>query len=157
MTRKLILILAIFFTLQVATAKTISGQVTAVKDGDTIVVLKNRVTYTIRLDGIDCPEKKQAYGQKAKQFVSDRVFAKVVRVEYTKRDRYQRYLGMVYYGKDKNLNQELLKAGMAWHYKQYSKDKYLAKLEQIARQKKMGLWQDKHAIPPWEFRRQRRK
>jgi endonuclease YncB( thermonuclease family) len=137
--------------------KSISGLVTAVKDGDTIVVLKNKTTYTIRLDGIDCPEKKQAFGQKAKQFVSGRVFGKIVRVDYTQKDRYQRYLGTVYYDKGKCLNQELLKAGLAWHYKQYNKDRYLANLEQAARSKRLGLWQDKHPIPPWEFRRIKRK
>lgn len=137
--------------------KSITGQVTAVKDGDTIVVLKNKTTYTIRLDGIDCPEKKQAFGQKAKQFVSGRVFGKIVRVDYTQKDRYQRYLGTVYYGKGKCLNQELLKAGLAWHYKQYNKDRHLANLEQAARSKRLGLWQDKRPIPPWDFRRINRK
>ncbi|MDD2229958.1 MAG: thermonuclease family protein [Candidatus Cloacimonetes bacterium] len=138
-------------------AKTVQGKVTAVKDGDTIVVLQNRSTYTIRLDGIDCPEKKQAFGQQAKNFVSMQVFGKQVRVEYQQKDRYQRYLGTVYYATSKNLNQELLKAGLAWHYKHYNKDAVLARLESIARNNKRGLWADKNPTPPWDFRKAKRK
>lgn len=152
-------LLAIAFSLLAysISAKTIQGKVTAVKDGDTIVVLQNRTTYTIRLDGIDCPEKKQAFGQQAKNFVSTQVFGKQVRVEYKQKDRYQRYLGMVYYGKSRSLNQELLKAGLAWHYKQYNKDAALARLESIARSNKRGLWVDKNPFPPWDFRKAKRK
>ena len=156
-TRRLTLIALLLICFCPLAAKTISGKVTAVKDGDTIVVLKNRVTYTIRLDGIDCPEKKQAFGDKAKRFVSDKVFSRNVKVVYTKKDRYQRYLGTVYYGGGKNLNEDLLKAGLAWHYKQYNKDPILAKLEATARRNKTGLWADKNPVAPWNFRRIKKK
>ena len=46
-----------------------SGKVVSVLDGDTIDVLYNRRAKRIRLNGIDAPEKGQAFGQKAKQFV----------------------------------------------------------------------------------------
>lgn len=153
--RKTLSLFFLILCLGILQGKTISGKVTAVKDGDTIVVLRNKTTYTIRLDGIDCPEKKQAFGQKAKQFVSSKVFGAQVRVEYKKKDRYQRYLGYVYYGKGKNLNEELLKAGLAWHYKQFNKDPRLARLETAAQKSRVGLWQDKHPIPPWQFRRKK--
>ena len=39
-----------------------SGQVVSVLDGDTIEVLFNQRPERIRLSGIDCPEKGQAYG-----------------------------------------------------------------------------------------------
>jgi endonuclease YncB( thermonuclease family) len=47
-----------------------SGKVIRVIDGDTISVLKDKEPVRIRLYGIDCPEKKQAFGKKAKQFTS---------------------------------------------------------------------------------------
>ncbi|MDD4310440.1 MAG: thermonuclease family protein [Candidatus Cloacimonetes bacterium] len=151
--RRLSVVLILLLWICTGAAKTISGKVIAVKDGDTIVVLKNKSSYTIRLDGIDCPEKRQAFGDRAKRFASDRVFGKQVRVQYSKKDRYQRYLGDVYYNGNKCLNRELLKAGLAWHYKQYNKNPELAKLEQNARKRKEGLWADAYPKAPWDFRR----
>jgi len=153
--RLLPLLLFLLFSALLA-GKTLSGRVIGVKDGDTIVVLADKTSYTIRLDGIDCPEKQQSYGEKAKQFTSAQVFAKPVRVVYQNRDRYLRILGTVYYSNAKNLGCELLKAGLAWHYKHYNKDPYLAKLENQARNQRKGLWAERNPVPPWEFRRQKR-
>lgn len=61
-------------------------------------------------------------------------------------------MGVVTVG-GKNLNQELVRAGMAWHYVRYApKDKTLAKLEADARAALRGLWVDKAPIPPWDYR-----
>ncbi|WP_424057806.1 thermonuclease family protein [Pedobacter sp.] len=49
-------------------------------------------------------------------------------------------------------NQEMVTLGMAWHFKRYSSDSLYAKLENIARKKKVGLWQDSTAIAPWDWR-----
>lgn len=135
----------------------ISGKVIGVKDGDTIVVLIGKEATTIRLVDIDCPEKKQAFGTKAKQFTSNLCLGKFVKI-YTgngKRDRYNRILGTVYVG-NINVNRELVKAGLAWNYK-YSKRKDYAEIEREARAKKRGLWIDKNPISPWDFRKQSRK
>jgi endonuclease YncB( thermonuclease family) len=85
--RKLYILIALALCLTSFSAKTITGKVIAIKDGDTIVVLKAKTTHTIRLDGIDCPEKKQAFGDRARQFASQQVFGKKVRVEYKSKDR----------------------------------------------------------------------
>lgn len=131
------------------------GKVVGVKDGDTIEVLFEGKSQTIRLVDIDCPEKKQAFGSKAKQFTSDLCFDKEVNVESNgKRDRYERILGTVYI-ENKNLNQELVKAGLAWHYKKYSDKQIFADLEQTARENKIGLWADSNPIAPWDFRPKR--
>ena len=68
---------------------------------------------------------------------------------------YGRIVGFVFVG-DKNLNKELLSAGLAWHYKQYSRDPELAKLEFEARSAKRGLWAESDPMPPWEWRRMKR-
>jgi len=146
------LVLCLFWLLA-CHAKTITGKVVVVKDGDTIVVLSARQQYTVRLDGVDCPELKQAYGRKAKQFTSGQVFGKNVSVRITGRDRYKRYLGKVFYGKSSNLERELLRAGLAWHYKYYNKEQALADLETVARNKRRGLWADLQPIAPWVYRR----
>ena len=131
------------------------GKVVSVSDGDTIKVIKDGKQVKVRLAAIDCPEKKQPYGQKAKQFTADMVAGKSVKVWETDTDRYGRIVGFVFIG-DKNLNKELLSAGLAWHYKKYSSDHELAKLENQARVAKRGLWAEPDPVAPWVWRRQKR-
>jgi endonuclease YncB( thermonuclease family) len=126
--------------------------VVGVSDGDTITVLEGTTQYKIRLSGVDAPESKQPFGQKAKQFTSAQVFNKTVSIAVVDKDRYGRLVGDVTID-GKNLSQELVKAGLAWHYSQYSKSPVLAKLESAARAAKQGLWADVKPVAPWEFRK----
>lgn len=136
----------------------ISGKVVRVADGDTFTLLDNKnKQIRIRLYGIDCPENKQDYSQVAKKFTSDRVFGKVIKVEVQNVDRYGRIVGLVILPDGKNLNEELLKAGLAWHYTHYDKTKEFAKLQRIAKREKRGVWRHKNPIPPWDFRKLSRK
>ena len=153
-----IVIASFFLSPAVAKASypsSIEGRVVGVHDGDTITVLQGKKQYKIRLDGIDAPELSQAYGQVSKRFASDFAFGKTARVEIHGVDRYGRYLGEVFVD-GHSLNRAILAAGLAWHYKQYSKDPSLAALEDRARQGKIGLWKDPSPVPPWEFRRQKK-
>lgn len=132
----------------------LSGKVVSVLDGDTFILLtaSNRQV-RIRLHGIDCPEKNQPFGQVAKKFASNAIFGKTVRVDSLDTDRYGRTIGMVWYDEPtKNLNEELLKAGVAWHYKRYDQNPKWAKLEQDAKDAKIGLWQSNSALAPWDWR-----
>ncbi len=140
-------------------AEEIVGRVVRVADGDTITVLATGGTrsvasatqHKIRLQGIDAPEKKQAFGNASRKFLSGLVANREVRVTYAKRDRYGRILGTVFVdGRDINL--EMLKAGMAWHYKKYDTNPAYAKAETEARTARCGLWQDKNPTPPETFR-----
>jgi micrococcal nuclease len=134
----------------------IEGKVIAVKDGDTIQILYDGKPLVIRLAHIDCPEikKKQPYGTAAKKFTSDFCFAKMVRVENDgKLDRNHRMIAVVYNEKGINLNRQLMKAGLAWHFKKYSSDNVYAQLETVARNSGTGLWSEKNPIPPWEWRK----
>ena len=136
----------------------IQGKVVGVSDGDTITILtKDNVQIKVRLEGIDCPEKKQAFGQKAKQFTSDMAFGKNVTLKKSGQDRYGRTLGYIILPDNKNLNKEILKAGFAWHFKKYNKDAELANLEIQARKSKRGLWSDPNPIAPWDFRKAAKK
>ncbi len=137
----------------ICNAEGITGKVVKVKDGDTIVVLDGTLTMvTVRLAGVDAPEKKQDFGVVAKQFVSDQVFGKVVTFQEITKDRYGRTVAFVFY-KNKNLSEELLKVGLAWHYLKYDKSKYLQELETTARNSKVGLWSLPNPIAPSEFRK----
>ncbi|SNB07519.1 Micrococcal nuclease-like nuclease [Flavobacterium psychrophilum] len=134
-------------------AQSVTGKVVKVKDGDTIVVLDSTKTMiTVRLAGIDAPEKKQDYGQNAKQFTSNQIFGKVVTFQEIIKDRYGRTVAFVFY-ENKNLSEELLKVGLAWHYVMYDKSKYLRELETTARNSKIGLWSLPNPIAPSEFRK----
>ena len=128
------------------------GKVIGVKDGDTFEVLFDGKGQTIRLEHVDCPEKKQPYGMAAKKFASDLCFGNIVRVENKgTRDRYKRLIATIFIN-NICINKELVKAGFAWHFKKYSTDTDYDELEEQARQNKVGLWADSTQIPPWEWR-----
>jgi micrococcal nuclease len=137
-------------------ATTAGDKVVGVKDGDTFELLRNGQTLTVRLFGVDTPEKNQAYGQRSKQFASDLAFGKTVRLIEHNKDRYGRTVGTIMLPDGRNLNEELVREGYAWHYKAYSNDTRLANLEADARRFKRGLWQDPNPTPPWEFRKEKR-
>lgn len=65
-------------------------KVVVVTDGDTIKVLHNGKAEKVRLTGVVCPEKKQAFGRRAKQFTSALAFGKAIRVAVTGHGRYGR-------------------------------------------------------------------
>lgn len=161
-TRFLLLLVATLLVANPSAADTLQGRVVGIADGDTVTVLDSSNTqFKIRLKGIDAPEKKQAFGNKSKEFLSALVFNKLVTVEYYKQDKYGRTLGKIIVdGIDANLEQ--IKSGMAWHYKKYQneqsvEDQFLyANAEILARSKKHGLWFDREPTPPWEWRKQKK-
>jgi endonuclease YncB( thermonuclease family) len=129
-----------------------NGKVISVLDGDTIIILsKNHVQLKIRLEGIDCPEHNQAFGEKAKYTTKTLCYHKEVRIEKTGEDRYGRTLAFVYVDTI-CVNKELLRQGMAWQYKKYNHDPEYAALENEARVNKIGIWSQPNPVPPWEFR-----
>ncbi len=133
--------------------KRAGDRVVAVKDGDTMDLLRNGQVIKVRLYGIDSPEKNQDFGQRAKQYASDLAFGKYVQLIAHNTDRYGRTVGSIILPDGRNLNEEMVRAGFAWHYKEYSKDQNLANLETDARRFKRGLWKDPNPMPPWDFRK----
>jgi endonuclease YncB( thermonuclease family) len=134
-----------------------SGKVIKISDGDTItLLLEGNQQKKLRLAEVDCPESGQAFGKNAKQFTSAQVFGKTVKFVEDTKDRYGRSVAKVYYDNDKYLSRELIKAGMGWWYFSYSKDTTLGKLQEKAKAKKIGLWQDVNAMAPWEYRKMKR-
>ena len=135
-----------------------SGPVVSALDGDTIDVLHNQRPERIRLSGIDCPEKGQAYGQKAKQAASAIAFGKNVKIQTHGHDKYKRTLADVILPNGMNLNQELVRQGWCWWYRKYAPgDAVLEELlEKAARETRNGLWVDPQPVPPWEWRKRRK-
>jgi len=134
-------------------ADLITGKVINVSDGDTITVLTaNKTSHKIRLNDIDAPESKQAFGNKSKENLKKYIYQKNVVVEYKNKDRYNRILGTVFLD-NVDINLQQVKDGYAWVYRQYSKKSEYYKAEETARKMKLGLWFDKNPIEPWEFRK----
>jgi micrococcal nuclease len=136
-----------------AFASNFSGKVVGISDGDTIRVLHNGRAERIRLNGIDCPELHQPFGARAKLFTSSLAFGKTVNVDVTGTDRYQRTIAQITLPDSRNLERELVRAGLAWWYRQYSNDPILKQLEREARAAKRGLWIEPQPTPPWEYRK----
>lgn len=137
-------------------AESFDGKVVRVADSDSITVLTDQKRQIkVRLYGIDCPESRQAYGSRAKQFTSGKVFGQRVHVEVMDVDRYGRTVGIVTTADGTVVNRELLAYGMAWVYTAYCKAplcREWKQVEQKARQAKVGLWADKSPVSPWKWR-----
>ncbi|MDL2266598.1 thermonuclease family protein [Desulfovibrio sp. OttesenSCG-928-G15] len=141
--------------------------VTSVSDGDTFRV-KNPdggKNIAVRVWGIDTPEnkgrqwEKQPYSEESGDLARALLpVGSTVALQARQKDRYKRTVAVVYLQDDKVLQEELLKAGLAWVYPQYCKncDNWKA-LEKKARKEQRGLWQDATPVPPWEWRKAGRK
>ena len=132
-----------------------TGKVVGIIEGDSLRVMRNGKSEHVRLHAVDCPEKGQPFGAKAKQFTSQEAFGKTVQVREAGRDRDGRTLAEVILPDGRSLNQELLKAGLAWWFRKYSRNISLGDLEDDARLAKRGLWEDPEPVPPWDWRKTR--
>ncbi|SDY37983.1 thermonuclease family protein [Nitrosomonas sp. Nm58] len=152
-------LILLVLSLPLYAAQEYRGRVVAISDGDTLTILdSNKRQIKVRLAEIDTPESKQPYGSKAKQELSALAYNKTAIVKSQSTDRYKRVVGRVYVG-NVDVNAELVRRGSAWVYRQYAKDKSLYALENQARKNRVGLWSlpESEKIPPWEWRKSRRK
>ena len=87
-----------------------------VVNDDTIDMLTDdNQTIPIRLNGIDCPERGQPYGNNATEFLRETIGGQTVRIVEHDKDRYGRTIGELYHD-GTLINLSLVKAGLAWHY-----------------------------------------
>ena len=133
-------------------ASTLSGRVVSVVDGDTLHLLTPaHQEIKVRLAEIDAPEKKQAFGMRSKQSLSDMCFGKDASIDNKGLDRYGRTIGRITCaGTDANAEQ--VRRGMAWVYDKYATDMSLYQLQDKAKTQHLGLWSDPSPVAPWEFR-----
>jgi endonuclease YncB( thermonuclease family) len=135
-------------------AKDLVDKVVGILDGDTLEELHNQHPDRIRLNGIDCPEKGQAFGNNAKHAASELVFGKDVTLQTHGLDKYHRTIADVLLSDGTNANHTLVKDGWCWWYRKYAPgDTVLERLEKEARDAKKGLWADPQPVPPWEWRK----
>jgi len=123
-----------------------------------VVLDGSNTQHKIRLSGIDCPERKQAWSARAKQALSDYVFDRQVTVDWEKRDRYKRIVAKILDGQQ-DVNLALVRDGLCWWYQKYASEQIAVDrvlyedAEDGARREHRGLWSDQDPIPPWEWRR----
>ena len=107
----------------------ISGKVIAIIDGDTYdVLIHDNKTIRIRMEGIDAPERGMPFFRKSKDYLAKLCFNKNIHIKITGKDRYNRYLAYTFLNDTTELSSEMIKAGLAWHYKEYNADTVLASL-----------------------------
>jgi hypothetical protein len=131
----------------------LEGHVIHVADGDTITVLKGKEQLRVRIGGIDAPERRQAFSRHNGSSVQHGPPADCDR--RVAQERPLRPAGGIGV-----LEGSGHRAGLAWHYKRYAneqtsdKRERYAETEQKARAHRIGLWQDKEPVPPWEWRQE---
>ena len=148
--------------------------IVGVSDGDTVTAKCNKMNpqqIKVRLNAIDAPENRQPFGNRSKQALSDLVYMKEAVLRCNKKDQYKRYVCSVWVAPRSKPNGErtldaglaMVTQGMAWWYRQYSKEQTPQERGQYefaeyeAKAKKVGLWSDPHALPPWEWRKQKKR
>ncbi len=138
----------------------LEGQVTAVLDGDTLELIDlNNQEFRVRLQGIDAPEKTQAYGPQAKALLTRITLNQTAHVIWNEKDKYGRIIGKVLI-KENDICLEMIAAGLAWHFTRYEQsqsedDRQLYKAtEKKVREQRKGLWADINPQPPWKYRHQ---
>jgi micrococcal nuclease len=127
--------------------------VTSVSDGDTIKVLIDGKTESVRLIGVDTPETKdprkavQCYGAEASAYTKTTLLGKIVSLaqddSQQNRDKYGRLLRYVFLEDGINFNEQLIRTGYAYEYTYRTPYQYQAtfkQAEQAARANSVGLW-----------------
>jgi micrococcal nuclease len=153
-----VLPLALFLLLSSVEAFPFSAEVVGVLEGSAIEVMRLGKAQRIHLHGLDCPEKDQPYGDEVKPALSALVFAMEVTVEPRGKDKSGRILAEVLLADGTNVNHALVKEGRCWWSRKFAPDNAeLERLELEAREAKKGLWEDPEPIPPWEFRKAKRR
>lgn len=142
-----------------ASADSIDCRVIGIADGDTFSCLTaTKDNIRVRLAGIDAPEAKQPYGNRARQALSGLIFGKEVTLIVQNQDRYGRTVAHVMVDHI-DVNAEMVRTGAAWAYREYLKDRTLLNLEAVAKEFNRGLWSlaKSEQQPPWEWRKAKRR
>lgn len=140
-----------------------SAYVRYVIDGDTIIITKGWGEIKIRLDSIDCPEDGQHWGDIAKYGLIKLIGRRKVHIEEHGLDNHGRTLATIYTRHKQtnewmNVNERMVMLGHAWVMRMFydhlptDRQNKLNRLENWAKSKKVGLWQNENPIPPWKWR-----
>lgn len=131
-------------------SQSFEGKVIRVIEGDVLLFQTTDSTFTVRLYGVDAPDIGQIFSTETIKYLEDYLWADA-RITM-KKNFNQDGINVTLSIRDKNINKELVKNGYAWYDRIHCVDADLARSEEQARDKKLGLWINKNPVPPWEFR-----
>ena len=131
--------------------ESLTGQVIAVVDGDSIKVETGLTVYNIELIGIDAPEIGQKFGNHAVNYLSELVNKRSVMVDLYQSDRFGNFEGELFLD-GVSINKLLLQDGFAWARRDIARGSLWSGLESLARDQNFGLWRNDNPMPPWKFR-----
>jgi endonuclease YncB( thermonuclease family) len=154
---RVLILLSVLFLFSSAAIAAAPVTITGIIDGDTV---RARVAdgrqIKIRIYGIDAPERRQPYGQRATQAIKSLISGKRIEMEVMDKDRYGRTVARLL-ANGQDVGGEMVAAGYAWVYPQFCRLLCICAEyesgEKSARDARLGLWQDQNPIPPWEWRR----
>jgi endonuclease YncB( thermonuclease family) len=145
-------LLAILVLLSTYARADFTGRVVRISDGDTLTVMVEKRQVRVRLDSIDAPERRQAFGKRSQNSLAQLCASRQAHVAERGKDRYGRIIGVVTCAAI-DANAEQVRRGMAWVFVRYAApNSPLYALERAARSERVGLWADQRPIPPWEWR-----
>lgn len=134
--------------------------IVGITDGDTVKARCGEAgsyeQVNVRIVAIDAPKRRQPWGTRSRQHLSDLCFQ--VNAKFTVRytDRYGRLVADIEC-RNKDVATEQVSAGMAWVYDQYARNhQHLYAVQENAQTIRRGLWSDKNPIAPWLWRRGQR-
>ena len=134
----------------------LTGVVVGVHDGDTLRMQNGTSTVKVRLFGIDAPELGQPFSRASRDKLSSLTFGKTIHLVSHGKDAYGRQLADILLEDGTNVNQEMVRAGMAYYFRRYTRSADLERFENEARRERRGVWSLDGMVPPWEYRRKER-
>ncbi|QIM68608.1 thermonuclease family protein [Basfia succiniciproducens] len=153
--RSFISIFLILLPLWAQAQREVKCRVVRVSDGDSLTCLAhNNKQIKVRLLDIDAPERRQPFGNKARQQLAQLIFKREITLRISGYDRYNRTLATVFNEKNENINLKMVQLGLAWAYNQYSENPEYGKAEALAKKRKIGLWRETNPIEPSRYRRE---
>lgn len=120
-----------------------------------------------RFQGIDAPERKQPFGNRARESLSELTYMKEAELRCNKIDRYKRHVCSVWVTpasapngpRTLDAGLAMVTTGMAWWYRAYAKEQSPQErgqyefAEKEAKERKAGLWRDPEPVAPWDWRK----
>lgn len=150
----------LIFALAAASLVAIAGDriaafVNKIEDGDTVLLTVTNSVKTIRyrLFGIDAPEKDQSFSRTSKARLTELLRKQSVQIEEHGHDRYRRGLCTIYLHDGTDVNLEMIREGMAWHYTYFFTNETYAAAQKEAKESRRGLWIEKNPVEPHVFRK----
>jgi len=130
--------------------------VVAIGDGDGGVVETNGFRRQFRLYGVDAPERGQPSWRESRDYLKQLILLRPVMLRIRDFDRYGRCVADVYGVSGIRISAVMIRAGMAWWYRQYAFDDFeLREAEEAARRARGGLWVESSPTPPWVYRHEK--